>query len=524
MSGDPDFHDVDSPAGLCAWLFSSNVRVHPAEGGQHIWPDIAVGPDGVVGAAWMDDHAAGGYHIFYSSSTDGGATWSTPEKVDSRTTGSYSKFVDLDFTPTGIPVVVWEDNRLGDAAYKVYLSKRDPAGGGTWTANIPINTAGSPPDGTYFMNPSLAVLDDLRYFVAWTDWREGVFYQVYCRGSWDGGATWGNETRISDEIGYEPVAGDPCLIVDPTSPAEPGDEILYCVTNDWRGDVPGGRYPNAYFYRSTDGGATWSVGVRVNDIEPWYQQVSSHALVRPSDGSLTAGWLNNTTGVSHLRTSVSADQGATWAASVQVDPPSPGGTGTYSSIVASGMTVHAGFDLYEDDWNAYFRASADGGVTWDAEACRMDDDASGAASGNTVLAAASPTVVHGAWSDTRPGFGAWKIYTTRGEEGIVSVGADAPAATSRVLVGVPNPCAVGAPVRIVLAAGGLSLGGGTVRDIGIYDVYGRRLHSFRTAAREFVWSGIGPDGRPVAPGVYWVRVDGAGGKTGPYATSVVRVR
>jgi hypothetical protein len=232
------------------WDFTANMRTHPEEGGQHLWPDIAVGPGGLVAVAWMDDHATGGYGIFYSTTSDGGVTWSMPERVDTRVTGSYSKFVDMDFTPSGIPVLVWEDDREGE--YNVYLSKRDPGAGGTpWTANRKVNTTGSPPGAGDFMDPSIAVLDDARYFVAWTDWREGVFHQVYGRASRDGGVTWGTEFRISDGLGYQPVAGAPCLVVDPTS-GLPGQEILCCVTNDWRGNVPGGRYPNVYSYRSAD--------------------------------------------------------------------------------------------------------------------------------------------------------------------------------------------------------------------------------------------------------------------------------
>src|SRR5688572_15561447 len=121
--------------GDCVWDFAPNVRTHPAQPAQSLWPDIAYGPSGLVGVAWMDDHLPGGYHIFYSASTDGGLTWSPSEKVDTRTVGSYSKFPDLDFTPSGIPVVVWEDDRLG--GINVFLSRRDPAGGGNpWTANV----------------------------------------------------------------------------------------------------------------------------------------------------------------------------------------------------------------------------------------------------------------------------------------------------------------------------------------------------------------------------------------------------
>jgi hypothetical protein len=464
----------------------------------------------------MDDHAVGGYHIFYSTSTDGGLTWSTPEKVDNRAAGSYSKFVDLDFTPSGIPVAVWEDDRLG--GINAYFSKRDPSAGGTpWTPSLKLNTVGGPPSTTDFMNLSIAVLDDDRYFVAWTDWREGVFHQVYGRSTTNGGVTWGTEARVSDGLGYQPVAGDPCLIVDLASGA-PGTESLTCVTNDWRGDVPGGRYPNLYAYRSTNGGASWSVGVMVNDIEPLYQQSSSHALVRLTDGTLCAGWLNNLNAASQFRTSVSTDQGQTWSASAQVDPGIGGGTGTYSSIAAHGGSVFAGFDVYEGNWNAYLRVSADGGRTWTADACRIDDDATAAPTGNTVVAVASPNEAFAAWSDGRPGFGAWKVYATRATR--QTTAADAPPTrTAAGLRCVPNPAPAGIPVAI---AWNPMLAG---TSLAVYDALGRSILSLPlgAAAARVAWDGRDRAGRPVPAGIYWIRL--ANARAEPLATArIVRLR
>ena len=500
-------------AGDCVWDFAANVRTHPAQAAQSLWPDVAYGPAGLVGVAWMDDHLPGGYHIFYSASTDGGLTWSPSEKVDTRTVGSYSKFPDLDFTPSGIPVVVWEDDRFG--GINVFLSRRDPAGGGNpWTANVRVNTAGSPPSGSDFMNPSLAVRDNGRFYVAWTDWREGIFHQVYIRRTSDAGASWSTETQVSDELGFEPLAGDPCLIAVPAGGAS-GGEVLACVTNDWRGDKPGGRFPNVYAYRSTNGGSTWSIGVQVNDIDLYFQQVSSHALVRVEDGTLAAGWLNGDFVSSHFHVSVSTDLGETWGASVPADPPSNGGVGTYSSLAVAGGTVFAAFDLYEANWNAYFRASTDGGRTWTEGACRMDDDVTGSASGNTVLAARSTTEVMGAWMDNRPG-AAWQIYSSRGIREVTAVEPEAaggasgiaPAATITLA---PNPSSGGALVAIGVRAEGAPAMAAVPLRFRILDAQGRTVAILDPTASGggliAQWDGTGGRGRAVPPGIYWVTLE-----------------
>jgi hypothetical protein len=512
-----------------AWTFAPNAALHPETSGQHLWPEIAVSADGKVGAAWMDDHAAGGYHIFYVASNDGGATWSLPERVDTRTTGAYSKFVSLGFTPSGDPVAVWEDDRTG--AINVYFSRRDPISG--WGTNVRVNTAGSPPDGSYFMDPSIAVLDDLRYFVAWTDWREGIYNQVYMRGTRDGGVTWTPETRISDELGYQPLAGDPCLIVNPDSgPA--GAEVLYCVMNDWRGNVPGGRFPDVYFSRSSDGGASWSNGLAVNDITEYFQQVSSHALVRLPDGTLSSGWLSGDFSSSTFRSCVSTDQGRTWSASARIDDPALGGTGTWSSIAGAGGFLFAAFDCYQGSWNSYFRASADGGRTWTEPVVRMDDDVTGAATGNSVLAAISSNRVVGAWQDTRPGTGAWKIYASAGIGDPASVDGsshdgsshDGSSRDAGAVVCFPNPSKPGDRVEIRLdpRAGSSPVDAGSPgsapRILRLIDTAGRCLWSAEAQGTSgpLGWDGRDQTGRMVPSGAYWISAGDRGG------VRLVRVR
>jgi hypothetical protein len=506
------------------WAFSPNVRPHPETDGQHLWPDIAVHSSGLIAVAWMDDHLGGQYHIFYSASSDGGQSWSTPEQVDHRVGGDQSKFVDLEFAPAGIPVAVWEDNRTG--AINVYLSRRDPDNGGTpWTPDVRVNSTGGSPSTSDFMSPSVAVLDAQRFFVAWTDWREGVFNQVYQRSTRNAGATWGPEVRISDEIGYQPVAGNPCLIVDPSS-GGPGTETLYCVMDDWRGNVPGGRYPDAFCSRSTNGGASFSAGVRVNDIVDLYQQVSSHALVLLPDGTLTCGWMNSNVSQTSYRTSVSSDHGLTWQPSVRVDDPALGGTGTWSSIASTGNYVLAGMDGYVGTWNSYLRVSSDGGRTWPDAQQRMDDDTGSAAAQNTVVAAGSPGEMFGVWMDTRsPGY-AWKIYTTRGTRDLAAVLppiVDARGDTR--LRCLPNPSRWGSSVELILpplAIGGSAAPGTTrpARGVQIVSADGRLVRTLPALGTSILWDGQDSAGRPAAAGLYLVR---AAGTAGP-ALRIVRVR
>ena len=492
----PWISELDSGAAsarACLWDFTPNVPAHPPLSGQAIWQDIEVSPDGSkIGIVWMDDHTFS-YHVYYAQSTDDGTTWSSPpEVVDTRVGGNLSRFPDLEFAPSGIPVVIWEDDRQGTSGMNVYISRRT-GGAPPWSTNIRVNDAGTPPGLSDFMNSSLAILTETHFFVAWTDWREGPLYQVYMSSTTNSGATWSTPAvRVSDELGFDPVAGDPNLAVDPTS--NPSSASLICLTNDWRGDVPGGRYPNVFAYRSTNGGASWSTGVQVNDVSAFYQQVTGHSIVILNNGTRTAGWFNSpTAGDDHLHTNVSTNQGVTWSLSVPADP---AGSGVYPSIASNGTWVFAAFDSYRNGWDIYFRASPDGGRSWTEDACRIDDDATGAPSQTPVIAIGPTSKAYATWMDGRPGFGTWKTYTTRVTSQVTAVEPLASAPAQGILQCSPNPSYAGSPVRIVLP-----YGDGRVQ---IFDTAGRLVREVASSSGEAHWDGKDSGGKESAPGVYFL--------------------
>ncbi|MDM7916627.1 MAG: sialidase family protein, partial [Candidatus Eisenbacteria bacterium] len=319
--------------------------------------------------------------------------------------------------------VVWEDVRAGGWNWNVRFARGvwNPVSQRfDWSPSAGVNTAGGSTDAGSYMHPMIAAGPAGRVYVAWTDWREGIFNQVYFRASSDFGATWGTESRVSDEIGYQPVAGDPSLIVDPYDPVPPQD--LYCVFNDWRGNVPGGRYPNVFFSRSTDGGATWGVNVEVNDITDWYQQASARVLVATPNRTLACGWFcDDFSGPTEMRVSLSTDSGATWQASAAVSTPAGCDVvvnlapGLQNDLLAS----------WAASYNIFFRGSTDAGLTW-SDAIPADDAGPGYSSGNPSLAAlpsGDPRIV---MMDSRPS-GAWEVWIAPGvreSAGVEDVAAD----------------------------------------------------------------------------------------------------
>lgn len=393
------------------WTFGANVRV--SQGGQQLWPDIVRFGGGKLCASWMDDRT-GTYKIYSSVSTDGGITWLADQRVDDSPAGVMARFVTLHWLGLADVCAVWEDVRAG-STWNVYYSRGVWNGGMNridWSPSLRVNTTGGTTDSGSYMHPSVAV-DAARIFVAWTDWRDGVFYQVYSRASTDEGITWGAETRVSDNIGYQPVAGDPSLFVDSSGPTDP--RPIVCVWNDWRGYAPGGRYPNVAFARSTDAGASWTTNVIVNDVTDYYQQVSKHVIaIPPASGAISVGWYNDDfAGQPEMRVSRSIDHGVTWGASRAVSDPVTGCGVSVALALGIDDDILTSWMGYVNDWNVYFRASDDAGETW-FPILRADDDATGGASYSPNLATlpdGSPMVV---MQDSRPGYGPYCAWVAPG--------------------------------------------------------------------------------------------------------------
>jgi hypothetical protein len=272
-----------------------------------------------------------------------------------------------------------------------------------------------------------------------------------------------------------------------------------------------------FFYRSTDSGASWSIGVRVNDIEAGFQQTSSHALVRLDDGRLTAGFFNSpSAGRDHFSTSVSMNDGATWSASDDADG---GDASVYSSIVAAGTTVIAAFSARNGTFDAMLRASSDGGETWTEPICRMDDDPGGGTAQNPVVAAKTPINVLGVWQDSRDFL--WDIYSTRGMIPFVGAPEITPPAGALRLVASPNPSRVGAPIRLQVEglAGAADEIGGAIH---IVDVCGRHVRRIAGDGSTLSWDGKNDQGVAVAPGIYRARRISADGSSLETAICVLR--
>ncbi len=115
---DYDVYVVKSTSAPGPW---TKVKVSDAPAGDQnwqIWPTLDVAPNGRVDVIWYDkrdDLAGGKYHVYYSASTDGGATWETNTKVTNVNFAWPSVFEGDYLTIASVnnkAQAAWMDNRL----------------------------------------------------------------------------------------------------------------------------------------------------------------------------------------------------------------------------------------------------------------------------------------------------------------------------------------------------------------------------------------------------------------------------
>ena len=394
----------DRTVSRSGWFFC-NDRCITDRGGSRsatvrstsLWPDIKCDGEHHVGVAWMDNRE-GAYHIYFSLSTDGGTTWSGPERVDNASQGDNCRFPSIAIDGDGNWHCAWEDDR--EYVFNVYCSRRIACSGRRgWIKNHAVNSEGSPPDPSYHMRPCLTAASTGLLGIAWTDWREGPLYQVYFSASTDGGTSWSENVRVSDRMGSRPVAGQATVILDYNDP-----QRIYCAFNDWR--QPGAfRYPDVYFSMSSDGGKSWSENIRVNDITDYFQQVAHRTIGVDGNGTIYIEWMSNDfSGPTEARVSSSEDGGLTFTRGVRVNDVAQG-IGTYPSlyVLPHGMMASTWMDYRNGEWDVYFACSEDGGNSWLEPDVRVDDDKSGNAAYNPVVSLTPAGDACVVWQDYRNG-------------------------------------------------------------------------------------------------------------------------
>jgi hypothetical protein len=214
------------PPPLNAPVFSppQNISNNPGASFDH---QIAVDSNGKIYIVWLDN-SPGYAAVFFSQSSNGGVTFSTPQNLSNDAGGSAAPRIAVD--PVGNIDVVWAG--LSGSRGGFFTQSID--GGTTFSAPVSIanNVSGTP----------VIALDTIGNIYA--SWVDSVSLNVSFSRSLDGGATFSTPMQLSNrppisDVGISSLAADANGNID-------------LVWEDCTG------YCQVWFNRSNDGGVTFS--------------------------------------------------------------------------------------------------------------------------------------------------------------------------------------------------------------------------------------------------------------------------
>ena len=198
-----------------------------SDSADYAWQPAVAAAGANVHVAWYDGRNGPAYpaEIYYTRSTDGGATWGS----DVRLTNSAPASEWASIAATGDRVhVVWSDTR--DAGTNEIYYKCSDDNGATWPASPGGDTRLTSPDSEPSCFPSIAVAG-ASVHVVWCDRRDGASGdEVYYKCSDDGGTTWSNDTRLS--VNDNQQSRHPSIAV-----ADPGLHVAWYDNRDGNDEI-----------------------------------------------------------------------------------------------------------------------------------------------------------------------------------------------------------------------------------------------------------------------------------------------
>src|SRR6266566_1302469 len=334
-----------------------NVSSNP---GTSYYAQIAVDSTGGINIVWLDN-TPGYYAVFFSRSTDGGATFSTPQNLSNDPAGSSAPQIAVD--SSGNINVVWQDNPPGN--YQIFFT-RSSDGGATFSA--PMNISNDPRGAG---SPYMAVDSGGNINVAWVSSPTVVPYIISFSRSSDGGATFSTPIAVSSRPSYRPQVA-----------VDSAGNINVAWTEGFNGPV------DVVFSRSSDGGATFTAPKVISGLSEAYLGLR---IALDSKGNLYAVW--DTQPFGNIYLSHSSDGGATFSYTAITNNTS--GTGPQGQQIAIDSS-----DNINVVWNIFFSRSSDGGATFSTPQNLSNDLGNSYAS---QIAVDSSGNINVGWTDNTPG-------------------------------------------------------------------------------------------------------------------------
>ncbi|OGW51706.1 MAG: hypothetical protein A2Y81_09505 [Nitrospirae bacterium RBG_13_43_8] len=312
--------------------------------GDSKYPATAVDGSKIY-VVWQDNTPdLSNQEIYFKRSVDGGTNWKMDKRLTNNAGGNYNSYDPAIAVDGSNIYVVWWDTRPGN--YEIYF-KRSVDGGVTWKNDRRLtNNAG------YSQYPAIAV-DGSNIYVVWHDYTPGI-PEIYFKRSVDGGVTWKTDKRLTNNAGYSFF---PAIAVDGSS--------IYVV---WEDNTPGNY--EIYFKRSVDGGVTWKTDKRLTNNAG----VSYDPAIAVDGQNIYVVWYDDTPGNEEIYFKKSDDGGVTWKTDKRLT--NNAGVSYDPAIAVDGSNICVvWYDETPGNYEIYFKKSDDEGATWTTK--RLTNDALG---------------------------------------------------------------------------------------------------------------------------------------------------
>jgi chitodextrinase len=361
-------------------------------------PSIAAGTDGaayLAFAGWSGSPT--GDDIYFTKSSDGGRTWSTPLRVNDDLGNAAQAQPRLALDPANNIYIAWTDTRGG--TNDIYFSK-STNGGSSFSANVRVNDVATNSQS----EPDLAVdsVNPHLVHVVWTDTRPPISGptspDIYYANSTNGGLSFNPSVRLNDDLGSAAEQSTPAIAVAP-------NRNVYVVWRDPRGS------PEVYYTRSIDFGATWSLNTYVNGDAGNIDQ-RNPTIAIDAAGTVYVAWTDyrNPNTAPDIFEAWLASGSATFSAKVQVNDDRGIAPQINPSISANAGKIQLAWADYRTggstSYDIYTSSSTDG-TAWSPNT-KVNDDSLNSYQDYPSIAVDSAGDVFAAFLDTR-GIG-WDVY------------------------------------------------------------------------------------------------------------------
>ena len=149
--------------------------------------------------------ALGGSPVMFSSSTDGGVTWSSPHQISNggRQGASHNQGADIAVAPNGTIYVAFEAFSQQGLDTINFVKSTDC--GRHWTQPLALNTINAPQaPGVAMRTPTFAFLatDTTNSNIVYAAYQSlAGDYDIYAQRSTNGGASWSSAVQVNDDPG-----------------------------------------------------------------------------------------------------------------------------------------------------------------------------------------------------------------------------------------------------------------------------------------------------------------------------------